>query len=135
MNKPDYDVVILGGGLAGGLLVRQLRLQRPDLSVLCLERSTATAFKVGEATVELFTNYMLRKLGLSTYLYEHQLPKNGLRFFFDNEEKAAEAPLIAWAKLKPGETASKTSSSVLAVPFWFGTGTHDVPTCVLKVPV
>lgn len=89
MNKPDYDVVILGGGLAGGLLVRQLRLQRPDLRVLCLERSPTTAFKVGEATVELFTNYMVRKLGLSTYLYEHQLPKNGLRFFFDNEEKTA----------------------------------------------
>ncbi len=82
MNGPDFHVVILGGGLAGGLLVRQLRLQRPDLRVLCCERETTTSFKVGEATVELFTNYMVRKLGLSTYLYEHQLPKNGLRFFF-----------------------------------------------------
>lgn len=82
MNRPDYDVVILGGGLAGGLLLRQLRLRRPDLRVLCCERATTTSFKVGEATVELFTHYMLRKLALSTYLYEHQLPKNGLRFFF-----------------------------------------------------
>ncbi|MCB9879725.1 MAG: NAD(P)/FAD-dependent oxidoreductase [Planctomycetes bacterium] len=89
MNRPDYDVVILGAGLAGSLLVRQLRLTRPDLSVLCLERSTGTSYKVGEATVELFSNYMVRKLGLTTYLYEHHLPKNGLRFFFDNEQKNA----------------------------------------------
>jgi flavin-dependent dehydrogenase len=87
MTKPDFDVAILGGGLAGGLLARQLRLHRPDLRVLCCERTTETAFKVGEATVELFTNYMLRKQGLSTYLYENQLPKNGLRFLFDNAEK------------------------------------------------
>jgi flavin-dependent dehydrogenase len=91
MNRPDYDVVILGGGLAGGLLVRQLRLCRPDLSVLCIERSAATSYKVGEATVELFSNYLVRKLGLTTYLYEHHLPKNGLRFFFDREQK--DAPL------------------------------------------
>ena len=91
MTNPDYDLVILGGGLAGGLLARQMRLQRPDLRVLCLERQTDTAFKVGEATVEVFSNYMVRKLGLTTYLYENHLPKNGLRFFFDNEQK--DAPL------------------------------------------
>lgn len=87
--KPDYDVAILGGGLAGGLLCRQVRLLRPDLRVLCCERTTETSFKVGEATVELFSNYLVRKLGLSTYLYENQLPKNGLRFFFDRETKDA----------------------------------------------
>lgn len=91
MTRPDYDVVILGGGLAGGLLLRQLRLMRPDLRVLCCERSTGTDYKVGEATVELFSNYLVRKLGLSTYLYEQHLPKNGLRFFFDRE--TLDAPL------------------------------------------
>ena len=87
MTQPDYDLVILGGGLAGGLLARQMRLTRPDLRVLCLERATDTTYKVGEATVELFSNYLVRKLGLTTYLYENHLPKNGLRFFFDNEQK------------------------------------------------
>ena len=87
MTQPDYDLVILGGGLAGGLLARQMSLTRPDLRVLCLERATDTTYKVGEATVELFSNYLVRKLGLTTYLYENHLPKNGLRFFFDNEEK------------------------------------------------
>lgn len=89
MTHPDYDLVILGGGLAGGLLARQMRLQRPDLKVLVLERSQGTSYKVGEATVELFSNYLIRRLGLSSYLYEHHLPKNGLRFFFDRAEDGA----------------------------------------------
>lgn len=89
MTLPDYDVVILGAGLAGGLLSRQLRLSQPELRVACLERATETSYKVGESTVELFSNYLIRKLGLQTYLYENHLPKNGLRFFFDNEQKNA----------------------------------------------
>ena len=79
MPNPDYDLVILGGGLAGGLLARQMRLQRPDLKILVLERATDTSYKVGEATVELFSNYLVRKLGMSSYLYENHLPKNGFR--------------------------------------------------------
>lgn len=93
----DVDVAILGGGLAGALLVRLLRLQRPELRVLCLERSETTSWKVGEATVELFSNHLLRRLGLSTYLYEQHLPKNGLRFFFDRREK--DAPLEAMSEI------------------------------------
>ena len=53
------------------------------------ERATDTDYKVGEATVELFSNYLIRKLGLTSHLYENHLPKNGLRFFFDNEQKNA----------------------------------------------
>jgi flavin-dependent dehydrogenase len=56
------------------------------------EKNTRTSFKVGESTVEIAGNYLLRKLGLSSYLYDHQLPKNGLRFFFDSEKKNSELP-------------------------------------------
>src|SRR5262249_7676547 len=77
------DVAILGGGLAGGLLARQLRLAVPELRVALFEQETAGSFKVGEATVEIAANYLVRRLRLSTYLYEQQLPKNGLRYFFD----------------------------------------------------
>jgi len=87
--QPDYDVAILGGGLAANLLARQLVRHVPGLRVAMFERSPETSFKVGEATVELFSNYLLRKLGLSTYLYENQLPKNGLRFFFDRPTRDA----------------------------------------------
>jgi flavin-dependent dehydrogenase len=83
-----YDVVILGSGIAGGFLTRQLRLARPELSILTLEAAEKLDdYKVGESTVEVAANYMIRKLELGTYLYQHQLPKNGLRFFFDSENK------------------------------------------------
>jgi flavin-dependent dehydrogenase len=83
-----YDVVIVGSGIAGGFLARQLRLARPSLSVLVLEASEKMVdYKVGESTVEVAAHYMVRRLELGTYLYQHQLPKNGLRFFFDTEQK------------------------------------------------
>ncbi len=83
------DIAILGGGLAGNLLARQLRRTLPGLSVALYERSQGTSWKVGESTVELASNYLTRRLGLSTYLYENMLPKNGLRFFFDTPQKDA----------------------------------------------
>ena len=90
MNAPtDFDVVLLGHGLAGGFLARHLRIELgPELRILVLEAaSEITDYKVGESTVEVAANYMIRRLGLQSYLYQHQLPKNGVRFFFDSPEK------------------------------------------------
>jgi flavin-dependent dehydrogenase len=84
------DVAILGGGLAGSLLARQLRRTLPQLRIAVFEKSTVSSYKVGESTVEIASNYLIRRLGLSTYLYDRHLPKNGLRFFFDTPEKNAE---------------------------------------------
>ena len=82
------DVVIMGGGIAGGFLARQLKLERPELDIRVLEAAhVIDDFKVGESTVEVAAHYMIRKLQLGTYLYQHQLPKNGLRFFFDSADK------------------------------------------------
>lgn len=89
MTRHDYDVAIIGGGLAGSLLARQLRRQLPDARVAVFEKSQAASFKVGESTVELASNYLVRRVGLSRYLYEHHLPKNGLRFFFDTPARDA----------------------------------------------
>ena len=80
-------MAIVGAGLAGNLLARQLRRALPDVAVGLFEESMAPSYKVGEATVEIATSYLLRRQGLSTYLYERQLPKNGLRFFFDTPER------------------------------------------------
>ncbi|MBX3248755.1 MAG: FAD-dependent monooxygenase [Myxococcales bacterium] len=85
----EVDVAILGGGLAGNLLARQLRREVPDASVAVFERSPERGYKVGESTVEIATNYLVRRQGLSTYIYKEHLPKNGLRYFFDNEAKDA----------------------------------------------
>ena len=80
----DLNVAIIGGGLAGNLLARQLRRSAPELSVGVFEKSTERSFKVGEATVEIQASYLIRRQGLTQYLYESHLPKNGLRYFFDD---------------------------------------------------
>ena len=85
-----HDVVILGGGLAGNLLARQLRRTVPDASVVVIEPTEKASRKVGESTVEIASDYLVRRHDLSTYLYDRQLPKNGLRFFFDSPERDTE---------------------------------------------
>ena len=91
-----YDVIIMGSGIAGGFLARQLKLARPSLDILVLEAARKIDnYKVGESTVEVAANYMIRKLNLGTYLYQHQLPKNGLRFFFDSEKKDLPLPRMS----------------------------------------
>lgn len=83
----QVDVAILGGGLAANFVARHLTLALPQLRVSMFERETDRSWKVGESTVEIASDYMIRKLQLADYLYQYQLPKNGLRFFFDTPEK------------------------------------------------
>ncbi len=90
MERLTLDVAIIGGGLAGSLLARQLRRTLPQLRVGVFEKATESSYKVGESTVEIASNYLIRRLGLSAYLYDRHLPKNGLRFFFDTPAKTAE---------------------------------------------
>ena len=83
-----YDAVIVGGGIAGAFLARHLKIAKPTFSVLLLEaHEKIDDYKVGESTVEVAAHYMIKRLNLGTYLYQHHLPKNGLRFFFDSEQK------------------------------------------------
>ena len=83
----SFDVTILGGGLAGLTLARQLRNQQPELRILILERRPFPvpegAFKVGESTIEVGAHYLAEEIGLKKHLVENHLPKFGLRFFFD----------------------------------------------------
>ena len=53
--RADLDVAVLGGGLAGNLLARQLRRRLPGLRVALFERSRERGYKVGESTVEIAT--------------------------------------------------------------------------------
>lgn len=83
------DVCILGAGLAGLTLARQLHLAKPDLAITLLEHRRypvpEAAHKVGESTVEIASHYLSEQLGLKTHLQDAQLPKFGLRLFFRGE--------------------------------------------------
>jgi flavin-dependent dehydrogenase len=81
-----FDVAILGGGLAGGCLARQLHQEAPLLRVLVVEKRPhpvpEAAFKVGESSVEIGAHYFQKRLGLEPHLRAEQLEKLGLRYFF-----------------------------------------------------
>lgn len=87
MATERLDVAIIGGGLAGSLLARQLSRAVHGQRIGVFEKKTEYTHNVGESIVELGSNYLVRRLGLSSYLYERHYPKNGLRFFFDSEAK------------------------------------------------
>lgn len=81
-------VTILGGGLAGLTLARQVSQEHPDANILILEKQLhpvpEATHKVGESSVEIGAHYLARVLGLQDHIKHHQLPKFGLRFFFND---------------------------------------------------
>jgi flavin-dependent dehydrogenase len=95
-----YDAVILGGGLAGLTLARQLHLEAPGVRVLLAEKRAhpvpEAAFKVGESSVEIGAHYFRVVLRLEPHLRGQHLEKLGLRYFFpqgDNRDLARRVEL------------------------------------------
>ena len=83
-SNNQFDVIIVGGALAGASSAILLLRERPELRVLIVERSAAFTRRVGEATVEISSYFLSRVLGLTQYLNETQLVKQGMRFWFNN---------------------------------------------------
>ena len=81
-----WDVAIIGGALAGAGAATMLLRERPDLRVVIIEKSSRFTRRVGEATVEVSGYFLGRVLGLTQYLNEAHLVKQGMRFWFANEE-------------------------------------------------
>jgi len=88
----QYDVAILGGGLAGLTLTRQLLMKHPQLRIAVIEKRSfpvsETTHKVGESTVEIGAHYFGEELQLKKHLVDQQLPKFGLRFFFKSPHQS-----------------------------------------------
>ena len=80
--ETDYDVVIIGGALAGASMGLLLRRDKPDAKVLIVERSGQFDFKVGESTSEVAGAFLTRVLRMGSWLSREQIAKNGLRFWF-----------------------------------------------------
>lgn len=81
----DCDVLILGAGLAGLSLARQLLLADPELRILLLERRHQVPRreqKVGEATVQASGYYYSRVLEMEEHLLRHHYIKYNLRFYW-----------------------------------------------------
>lgn len=86
VDELEYDVLVIGGALAGastGLLVKR---QVPEARVLIVDKSTRSPYKVGESTSEIAGCFLSRILRLGGYLSREQIAKNGLRFWFHGQE-------------------------------------------------
>lgn len=103
-QPPDatFDVVVLGGGLAGQTLARQIRRERPSTKILVTELRPhpvkEAAHKVGESTVEIGAYYFSKVLDVESHLLASQLRKAGLRYFFphgNNEDVASRVEMGA----------------------------------------
>jgi flavin-dependent dehydrogenase len=94
----QYDVAILGGGLAGLTLGLQLKQARPQTSIFIAEKrpgpAPEAAFKVGESTQEIACNYFGQVLGLMDHLESAQHRKCGLRFWFPAGDNSSLAERI-----------------------------------------
>ncbi len=81
-----WDVVVLGGALAGASTALLLRRRNPRWSILIVEKSERLGRRVGESTVETSAYFLGRVLGLTDHLNEKHLVKQGMRFWFYNSE-------------------------------------------------
>jgi flavin-dependent dehydrogenase len=85
-GEDQYDVAILGGGMAGLTLALQIKKARHATRIVVIEKQNhpvpEAAHKVGESTVEIAARYLRDVLDLDEHLQTQQVRKFGLRMFF-----------------------------------------------------
>lgn len=84
-STETYDVVVIGGALSGAATATLLLRKNPGLRVLILEKSEKLTRRVGEATVEVSAYFLGHVLGMTQYLNDSHIAKQGLRFWFSND--------------------------------------------------
>lgn len=85
-ESDTYDVIVIGGALSGAATATLLLRHNPGMRLLIVEKSAKLTRRVGEATVEISAYFMGRVLGMTHYLNENHLVKQGLRFWFKNDD-------------------------------------------------
>src|SRR6476620_6409464 len=82
----SYDVVIIGGAVAGASTAILLKRRMQGLSVLVVEKNDRFDWKVGESTVEISAYFLTRVLKQYDHLSREQLPKQAFRYWFVNDK-------------------------------------------------
>src|ERR1700693_4978170 len=82
----SYDVVIIGGAVAGASTAILLKRKMPHLKVLVVEKTDRFDWKVGESTVEISAYFLTRVLKQYDHLSREQLTKQAFRYWFVNEK-------------------------------------------------
>ena len=98
-----WDVVILGGGLAGLTLARHLLLET-DKRVLILERRDElpqARQKVGESSVQLAGWYFSKVLGMEAHLMHEHFMKYNLRFYWPSSGEGRDFEDYSAAYIRP----------------------------------
>ena len=78
----DFDVVVIGGAVAGASTAILLRRRVPEARVLVVEKSDRFDWKVGESTVEVSAYFLTRVLKQYDHLSREQLPTQAFRYWF-----------------------------------------------------
>lgn len=84
-EKLHFDLVVIGGALAGAATAILALRKNPELRVAIVEKSAVFKRRVGESTVETSAAFLSRELGLSSHLNREHLVKQGLRFYFTRD--------------------------------------------------
>lgn len=85
----ECDVLVIGGALSGSAAALMLKRDNPAMRVVMVEKSEFLKRRVGEATVEVSAYFLRKVLGLTRFLTHTQISKNGLRFWFSNQDADA----------------------------------------------
>jgi 2-polyprenyl-6-methoxyphenol hydroxylase-like FAD-dependent oxidoreductase len=87
-NQREVDVLIIGAGLAGLCLARQVLMAAPEKRILMVDRLPEVPSpkqKVGEATVQVSGYYYSRVLEMEEHLLREHFLKYNLRFYWKSQ--------------------------------------------------
>ena len=133
-REEHYDIVIIGAGLAGLSLARQLSMMS-DKTILVLERQAQIPpdrQKVGESLVQVGGYYFSKVLDLEEYLLGEHYMKYNLRFYWKNAAGGTTAsrttlrrifarfqtsPAISWTATRSKANCFAATSTIRASPF------------------